>query len=243
MIKRFESSRQHPDRLGRSTGVPAVDRLLPGGQLASGMLIEWISDGAGSGASLLPVVALKNLQHHGGVMVVVDRLGHFYPPAASAWGVDLQHVMVIRPTTEADELWAIDQALRSDGVTAVLAWPQRIDSFAFRRLQLAAESSGAMGLLVRPRRAISEPTWAAARLLVSPQPASDSNDWEEDELPDSWRLEVSVLRTRGGRVGQRVELQVDEQTGNINEVVQQHYARPRHLASALAHRASHEQTA
>lgn len=249
MLERLEAPRYDHQRTVLSTGVTAVDRLLPQRGLQSGMLVEWVADGPGSGASLLPVAALKNLQHTGGAIVVIDREGHFYPPAASAWGIDLQHTIVIRPTTEADELWAIDQALRSPDVAAVLAWPERIDSFTFRRLQLAAEASGAIGLLVRPKRAQQEPSWAAARLLVSPLPSSANvTEWEESNPPDCWKLNVSVLRSRRGRPGQSVELEVDEQTGNIHEAIQHPTtdrlpARAGRLATQLAHRASHEQTA
>lgn len=253
MLERLEAPRYDHERPIVSTGVAAVDRLLPRRGLQGGMLVEWVADGPGSGASLLPVAALKNLQHTGGAIVVVDRGGHFYPPAASAWGVDLQHTIVIRPTTEADELWAIDQALRSPDVAAVLAWPERIDSFTFRRLQLAAEASGAIGLLVRPKRAQHEPTWAAARLLISPLPANvNESSWppqpETDTPPDCWRLNVAVLRSRGGRPGQSIELAVDEQTGTIHEATKHQTtvrfpASTRHLAAQLAHRTPHEQTA
>jgi hypothetical protein len=94
-------------------------------------------------------------------------------------------MVVVRPSRDDDELWAIDQALRCPGVAAVLAWPGRMQANAMRRLQLAARASGAVGLLVRglgdarPRvearrqathASIYEPTWADARVAVSPLP-------------------------------------------------------------------------
>jgi hypothetical protein len=260
LVERFEHPGHREARPTLSTGVAAVDRLLPHRGLRGGMLVEWVADGPGSGASLLPTVALKNLQRRGGAIVVVDRRGNFYPPAASAWGIDLAQTIVLRPTSEADELWAIDQTLRCGDVAAVLAWPQEIDGFTFRRWQLAAEASGAIGLFVRPASAEREPTWATARLLVSPRQAIEM---DEDELPSSWKLCVTVLRSRGGRAHQSVELEVDEQTGNIHEAaphesthprpthyqaldgqaIHKHQAGDRRLAASLAHRTHHEQTA
>jgi hypothetical protein len=38
-----------------------------------------------------------------------------------------------------------------------------------RRWQLAAAASGAVGLFVRPRTALGEPSWAEARIAVMPQ--------------------------------------------------------------------------
>ncbi len=240
LLERFERAEHHAERPAISTGSVAVDRLLPGRGLRGGMLVEWLADGPGSGASLLPVVAVRQLQQTGGAIVVVDRQGHFYPPAASAWGIDLAQTIVIRPTTEADELWAIDQAMRTADVAAVLAWPAKLDSFTFRRLQLAAESSGAVGLLVRPGRAQHEPTWAAARLLVSPLP-SDID--EEDELPTCWRLGVTLLKGRGSITGKKVVLEVDHSTGDIHESATTSRAPAGRLATELAGAAAREQTA
>ncbi len=241
LLAGMEYPQHREERATVSTGVVAVDRLLPHRGLRGGTLVEWIADGAGSGASVLPVVALGQLQRaSGGATVVVDRGGRFYPPAASAWGVDLEQTMVIRPTSEADELWAIDQAMRCPDVAAVLAWPAKLDSFTFRRLQLAAETSGAVGLLVRPSRAQRDPTWATARLMISPLP---TNTGKENELPTSWRLGVTVLKSRGLLVGKQVQLEIDHQTGTIHESATSSESRPGRLATELAHSAACEQTA
>jgi hypothetical protein len=101
-------------------------------------------------------------------LVLIDRHGTFYPPAAAAWGIPLANIILLRPTNPRDESWALDQALRSPAISAVLAWPHRLDGCAFRRLQLAAESSGTIGVLVRPASARKEPTWADVRLQVGP---------------------------------------------------------------------------
>ncbi|MFM8705239.1 MAG: hypothetical protein ACKOHG_15490 [Planctomycetia bacterium] len=123
-------------------------------------------------------------------IVVVDRGQRFYPPAVMPWldalaeasgrGGGRPHLVVARPSRDDDELWAIDQALRCPGVAAVLAWPRRVHATAMRRWQLAARTSGAVGLLVRglsERVAAGEPTWADAKLAVSPvalaEPATD----------------------------------------------------------------------
>src|SRR5690606_27176298 len=156
---------------------------LPGGGFRRGSLVEWLGDGPGSGVSHFPLITLRELQQQGGTVVVVDRHHRFYPPAAVAAGIDLAQVLVVRPETEADELWAIDQALRGREVAAVLAWPDRLDSFAFRRRQLAAEEHGTLGLLVRPAGVLRQPTWADVRLLVSPRRSTST-----------WRWNVQLLR-------------------------------------------------
>ena len=109
-----------------------------------------------------------------GMLVVIDRQRMFYPLAAAAWGIDLSRLILIRPQNDRDETWAIDQAFRSRGASAVLAWPEKLDDHLFRRLQLAAEGGDTLGLFVRPAPAIAEPSWAEVRWLVEPLPSRSS---------------------------------------------------------------------
>jgi hypothetical protein len=212
-----------------STGCAALDRALPGGGLVRGSLVEWLGEGPGCGAALLAVAAAREAQRAGGAVVVIDRDQGFYPPAAVTWGLDLTSTIVVRPTSDADQRWALDQALRCEHVAAVLAWPRRLDGRTFRRLQLAAESSGATGLLVRPAEARREPAWSHVRWAVAPRPAPSLAAGE------SWRLAVELLRVRGGPVSRdgrggrvRFVLEIDPTSGDIHE------ARVGDLAAGLA---------
>lgn len=214
-----------------SSGCAALDRLLPGNGFRQGSLIEWLGDGSGSGVSLLALTAARQLQRGGRMLAVVDSQNRFYPPAAQAWGIDLEKTIVIRPANERDELWSLDQALRCNHLAAVVAWPRRVDHYTFRRLQLAAEESGNVGLLVRPASVMREPTWSDVRLLISPRPSSDK------KFSAAWQLNVRLLRCRG-RFGEgQVRVEINELTGEIHET------RHRHLATKLAHSTASEQTA
>ena len=102
------------------------------------------------------------------MLVVIDRPQTFYPPAAAAWGIDLERLIVVHPQNARDELWAAVQALRSPVVAAMWASIDRLDSRAFRRLQLAAEAGRTLGVLVRPAAARGQPSWADVRLEVGP---------------------------------------------------------------------------
>jgi protein ImuA len=217
-----------------SSGCPGLDRLLPQGGWPRGSLIEWLSEEPGSGAGMLALAAAREAHGEGGAVVVVDRTGTFYPPAAALWRLDLASTILVHPTSDKDEQWALDQALRCEHTAAVLAWPRRLDGRTFRRLQLAAEASGAVGLLVRPITAQREPSWADVRLLVAPRPSVPRAS------PDGgWQLSVQLLRCRGqfGKTQGQVLMEIDERTGDIHE------ARPRHLAPQLAHPTTAQQQA
>jgi protein ImuA len=78
-------------------------------------------------------------------------------------------MVLLRPKSKADALWAFDQALRCTGVGAVWAAWDRLDGRDFRRLQLAAESGRTLGILVRPSSRRGELTWAEVQWEVRPE--------------------------------------------------------------------------
>ena len=84
------------------------------------------------------------------VLAVLDPARGFYPPAAAALAIDLERLLIVRPGQRRDDSWALDQLLRSPAVGAVLAWPGDWEESIFRRLQLAAETGGGLGFLLRP---------------------------------------------------------------------------------------------
>jgi len=203
----------HDARPVVSTGAPSLDRCLPSSGLRRGSLVEHL----GHGASLAFAAARAACQDR--LLVVVDRKRQFYP---AAWGIDLSQTVLVRPSNEADELWACDQALRCPGVGAVVMRCGRLDHRDFRRLQLAAESGGTLGLLVRPAQLRGRPTWADVQWSIEPQPSRDR-----------WRLRVELVRCRGGTGGSSVILELDE-TNTWQEVG---YACAQHPPAELANSA------
>ena len=69
----------------------------------------------------------------------------------------------------ADVLWALEQALKSGHVGAVLAWlPVNLRADALRRLQLAAQAHAGPVFIFRDALARSRPSAAPLRLLLQP---------------------------------------------------------------------------
>lgn len=203
-IARIEQTRLPNSNVAVSSGSAALDRLLPEQGFRWGTLVEWLGAGSGSGAQTLALYAAREACREGGALVILDYLREFYPPAAVRLGIDPASMIVVHALSEADNLWALDQSLRSLGVAAVLAWPEKLDGHSFRRLQLAAEQGGGLGLLVRPEGARHEPSWADVRLLVETVPLVTPGT--------ARRLKVHVLRSRGSVRGESVEVEVNDET-------------------------------
>lgn len=78
----------------------------------------------------------------------------------------LQQSIFVDSPDAASRLWAADLALRCSSVVAVVIDGDHFDMAAMRRLQLAAESSGALALLARRPHTRGERSIAATRWLV-----------------------------------------------------------------------------
>jgi hypothetical protein len=112
----------------------------------------------------------------------------------SAFPAWLSDHIFIDPATDAERLWAIEQALRCPGVAVVIANAAGIlnTPAAGRRLQLAAEAGGVLGLLARPpweRGAQAAFSWAGTRWVVRPE--------RSDTLSPRWDIEC--VRRKGMR--------------------------------------------
>ncbi len=207
-IQRLEGSRRQAESKPIVFKYKDLEHIVPHGGFRPGTLVEWLSAGDGGGAETLAMRLAREACCQGGALVVLDGRRVFYPPAAARAGIDLQRIVLVRPQDAADHDWALDQALRCTAVDAVWAWAERIDPHAFRRLQLAAEQGGTLGLLMRSVRARHEPSWAEMRLLVEPLPSAGPAARR--------RVRVHLLRCRGATDGHCLDLELDDETHTVH---------------------------
>jgi hypothetical protein len=213
-LRRYERTLQPTADGNRvlSTGIAALDGLLPDGGISRGMLLEWLSEKTGGGAGTLAFTVAAQLMRADGACVVIDPTASFYPPAIGKLGDHLQRIIVVHPANGGDALWALEQSLRCRGVAVVVcrlgqAFERQLHNHAYRRLQLAAETGGAIGLLLRPARYRVHPTWADVRLLVEPLPTANSSTGRQ--------LQVELIHCRGRNCGGIVKLEIDDETGDV----------------------------
>ena len=102
-------------------------------------------------------------------IVLVDTTQDFYPPAAWQHGIMFDRLIVIRTNRWQDAFWAVDQSLRCRAVAAVIAPLPQLDECRSRRLQLAAKSSGCLGLILRPTHGRAK-SFAAVQMLIESAP-------------------------------------------------------------------------
>lgn len=174
-----------------STGVAPLDEALGGG-LALGCVHELMAPSEGVAIRSVALLAAGRAASRapdpaaGGRWVLyVDAQGDFYPPAAVRLGVSLDQLLIVRAGRRLDALWVCELALRCRSVAAVIAPAAALDTYVSRRLQLAAEQGGGLGLLLRVGRPAGA-TFAATRLWFEAVGGSRV----------ACRLRVSILKLR-----------------------------------------------
>lgn len=213
-------------------GVAAIDRMLPGGGLARGVLHEIVGVGGdeedGALAAAFAAGILGRLVATGDDMVLwcLPR-PDLYGPGLAAHGLDPGRVVMVSAPRDAEILWAMEEGLRAPGIAAVVGEVGGLPVVTSRRLQLAAERSGITAFLLRRWRDGGQ----AARERALPNAATTR--WRIAALPSGplrnepgvgrprWRVEL--LRCRGGEPA-CWEVEVADATGHVS------------LAAALADR-------
>jgi cell division inhibitor SulA/protein ImuA len=168
------------------SGFPELDASLPGGGWPIGAIAELMSDAQGIGELSLLLPALSRLARAGRYIAWIAPPYLPYAPALAQHGLPLERVLLIQSRSLAQSLWAAEQALRCPAIGAVLGWPACIVDRNVRRLQLAAETGGSLGILYRPPAAALEASPAALRLRLHPAPDG---------------IAVEIQKSRGGRAG------------------------------------------
>ena len=195
-------------------GIPEIDAHLPGGGLALNALHEVAGGGNGAihGAAAQFFAASIAARTKGEVLWCYTRRDLF-APALHQVGLTPDRLTYFEAGDEKALLACVEEAIRHGGLGAVVAEVGKMSLTASRRLSLAAETSGTMGLVVRrykrPADAaeFGQPTAAMTRWRIS--------RLQSEALPvpgvgrGRWQLEL--LRVRAGECADFVVEAGDEQ--------------------------------
>lgn len=199
-------------------GVPEIDAVLPGGGLAHGAIHEFAGGGAGTvdGAAAALCVAGIAARTRGQVLWCLTRPDLFFPALMQA-GLHPDRVIFAEADREQDVLESMEEGLSYGGLGAVVGEIVRLPMTASRRLQLAAEKTGTMGLVVRRwRRQLEASDFG--------QPTASTTRWRvsvlsSEELPvpgvgrPRWLLEL--MRVKAGECAEFIVGACDA-TGRIH---------------------------
>lgn len=160
-------------------GIQDVDARLPGGGLAMGALHEVAGGGNGAldGAAAALFSAGVAARTKGKVLWCITKADLFAPSFAQA-GLQPDRVIYVEADDDKTVLACMEEGLRHGGLGSVVGEVARLGMTASRRLQLAAEGTGAIGIALRRWRRqadaadFGQPTAAMTRWRVSVLPST-----------------------------------------------------------------------
>ena|SRR5579863_10363414 len=170
-----------------------VDRWMPHGGLPAGCIHEVKGASLASTLAFSSILSARIAGDQGNIVyIATDRSLH--PLGLLPYGMRLDRFLLVSVRRSQDLAWAVMEALRCPQVSAVMTVLDGVDLTASRRLQLAAESSGATGFLLGH---LTSPPIAApiTRWKVSPSVGAPGRRFDEP----AWTLDL--LYCRGGRPG------------------------------------------
>jgi protein ImuA len=164
---------------GLASGFALLDAELPGGGWPQRALTELLLARPGVGEMRLLAPALARAARSGRGLMLFDPPAQLSAEALQQLGLPPGQCVVVRGRDgvrspglrqrlgAADLCWALEQALRSGQVGAVLAWPgAAARPEVLRRLQLAAQAHEGPAFLLRELAVCSRPSPAPLRLLL-----------------------------------------------------------------------------
>jgi len=183
-------------------GLAAIDRALGEGGLRRAALHE-VSGHAADGFAA--VVAGRAARDGGSVLWCGAGRGRggIYPPGLAMLGLDPASLLLVDCRNERELMAVAEEGLRNASLAALLLEITRMpDMTAARRLQLAAEAGGVLGMLLCPGAGPTQ----VEHIPNSLPPSPAVSRWRASHAPAGpgvgfrWRLEL--LRCRGGGAGE-----------------------------------------
>lgn len=191
-----------PPVLGNSEafGLGAIESAFPNAVFPTGALHEFWSETPAHAAASSGFIAglLTRLMENGGACLWISTARTLFPPALKAFGLAPDRIVFVDLKWEKEVLWAVEQALKCEGLAAVVAEVRGITLTASRRLQLAVEQSKVTGFLLRNDSHKLSVTACAARWRITSLPSELEEGMPGVGFP---RWNVELLKVRNGNPG------------------------------------------
>jgi protein ImuA len=192
----------------------AVDCWMPQGGLPVGCIHEVKAASLASALAFSSILSSRIAGEQGNIVYIApDRSLH--PLGLLPYGIKLDRLLLVSVPRSQDLAWALLEALRCAQVSAVMAVLESADLTSSRRLQLAAEYSGATGFLLgrnssasiaapitrwrisartgNRRQQFDEPVWAADLLYCrGGRPGRWTLEWRNQELSSLFSQQVAM---------------------------------------------------
>jgi protein ImuA len=158
-----------PGAMG-SFGLGPVEAAFPNHIFPTGAIHEFLSSCPEESSACGGLISglVSTLLRQGGVCLWVSFTRRVYPPALKMFGVEPDRVIFVDVSRQKDVLWVTEEALKCEGIVAVICETRDFSFMESRRLQLAVEQSHVTGFVLRKNVQKENTTACAARWKVKP---------------------------------------------------------------------------
>ncbi|RYE02747.1 MAG: Error-prone repair protein ImuA, partial [Sphingobacteriaceae bacterium] len=176
-------------------GLGQIETAFPGGVFPTGAVHEFLCEAPEHAAASAGFITgiLSKLMQGGGACLWISRSRTVFPPALKAFGVEPDRIIFANLPRERDVLWAMEEALKCDGFSAVICELNEISFAHSRRLQLVVEQSRVTGFIILDDPRKIGATACAARWKISPLPSKLEKGMPGVGFP---RWQVDLLKVR-----------------------------------------------
>jgi protein ImuA len=199
-ILRLQGFRSKPADVSPDIDLGPVNTAFPNATFPTGAVHEFlctIKEHSAATAGFVGALA-GNLMRHGGACIWISVARTLFPPSLKTFGIEPDKVIFIDLQRIKDALWVLEEALKCEGIAAVIAEIPEISFTQSRRLQLVVEQSKVTGFILRTSPRNANTTACVTRWKITPLPSV-----LEDGMPGVGfpRWHVELLKVRNGRPG------------------------------------------
>jgi protein ImuA len=185
---------------GAQVELGPIEKAFPNECFPLGAVHEFITEKKEGVAATSGFIAalLSFFMRKGGVCIWISTKRNLFPAALKAYDIEPDHILFIDLQKEKDILWAMEEALKCDGLTTVIAEIKEISFTESRRLQLAVEQSGVTGFILRHHPRNLNTIACVSRWRITSIASGSDDNMPGVGFP---RWNVELLKIRNGKPG------------------------------------------
>lgn len=187
------------DNIGFDGGLGFIKRAFPNASFPLAAIHEFFCDGAEDVAASAGFIGgiVSAIMQKSGVSVWISTSQMIFPPALKTFGIKPDKIIFVNVQKDKEILWVMEEALKCEGLAAVIAETPEISFTASRRFQIAVEQSRVTGFIIR-RNPRNLATACVTRWKISPLPTATVDGLPGVGFP---RWKVELLKVRNGTPG------------------------------------------
>ena len=175
----------------------AINSAFPNAVFPLGAIHEFMVNGLEKKAAVsgFVVALISSLMKEDGVALWISADRTIFPPALTSFNIDPHRIIFIDLNNQREVVWAIEEAVKLNGLAAVIGEVRTLDFTTSRRLQLAVEKSQVTGFILNNSTTTNA---CLSRWQIQTAPSMDIDDLPGIGYP-CWKVEL--VKVRNGRPG------------------------------------------